>query len=72
LLSAVKSGGDCHPGIQSYMHTIHCDSLLSTPLHKVWAKSVEAEMKEMLGNFADGQIELYRSVSDILVFLEPP
>jgi hypothetical protein len=29
-------------------------------------------MKEMLGNFADGQIELYRSVSDILVFLEPP
>jgi hypothetical protein len=28
-------------------------------------------MKEMLGNLADGQIELYRSVSDVLVFLEP-
>jgi hypothetical protein len=27
----------------------------------------EAEMKEMLGNLADGQIELYRSVSDIVV-----
>jgi hypothetical protein len=29
-------------------------------------------MKEMLGNFADGQIELYKSVSDVLVFLERP
>lgn len=32
----------------------------------------EAEMKEMLSNFADGQIELYKSVSDILVVSEPP
>ena len=29
----------------------------------------ESEMKEMLSNLADGQIELYRSVSDIFVFL---
>ena len=29
----------------------------------------EAEMKEMLSNLADGQIELYRSVSDIFSFL---
>jgi len=32
----------------------------------------EAEMKEMLSNLADGQIELYRSVSDILVSSELP
>ena len=29
-------------------------------------------MKEMLSNLADGQIELYKSVSDILVCFEPP
>ena len=29
-------------------------------------------MKEMLGNLADGQIELYRSVSDILLFFRQP
>ena len=29
-------------------------------------------MKEMLSNLADGQIELYKSVSDVLVFSEPP
>jgi sorting nexin-4 len=29
----------------------------------IFQHAKEAEMKEMLGNFADGQIEFYKSVS---------
>ena len=36
----------------------------------VFQYSKEAEMKEMLGNLADGQIEFYKSVSRRLLFLE--
>ncbi len=36
----------------------------------IFQRAKEAEMKEMLGNFADGQIEFYKAVS--LYFFPPP
>ena len=34
---------------------------------KIFQRAKEAEMKEMLGNYADGQIEFYKAVSWRLV-----
>ena len=33
---------------------------------KVFQRAKEAEMKEMLGSYADGQIEFYRAVRNVL------
>jgi sorting nexin-4 len=37
---------------------------------KIFQRAKEAEMKEMLGNLADGQVEFYKAVSSFMRLLE--
>jgi sorting nexin-4 len=63
----------CNPKLQDAVTTAHdtSDAFSEETLReqKIFQRAKEAEMKEMLGNLADGQVEFYKSVSSFMCLL---